>query len=86
MHPEFSTWKAIFGRFGTIQLDSILAEETISSLELSLSIDMISRNEMSELGRGYNNYKKFFMKNIDTPLLQNFNHAFFTQNQYQHLP
>ena len=68
--------KDIFEKYGTLQLDSLEAEEILSNFELDFGIDQISKDEMREFIRNTTSYKQFVLRYFDSPTLAKFNVIF----------
>jgi hypothetical protein len=67
----------IFEKYGTVQLNSLEAEEIIESLELELNMDYLSVTDMRTLANEHPTYRDFLNSNLSAPLLTEFNRKFF---------
>jgi hypothetical protein len=66
----------VFENVGTLQLDSLEAEEIITSLELDLKVDYLTRDIMRGMAERNPTYKEFLENDFDETVFKKFKEIF----------
>jgi hypothetical protein len=69
--------RSVFETVGTIQLDSLDAEQIITSFELDLNVDYLTRDTMRQMAEKHPTYKEFLEDGFDEIVFKKFKEIFF---------